>query len=91
MFSIDNQHIIASEPNKDLFTVDGRHVLSENQLLGGILYKIDGVMARNRDMVQFEAPRIVMVHQPGTDLPPMVPPGKVIILSTTDATTPIPY
>jgi len=91
MFSIDNQHIIASEPNKDSFTVDGRHVLSENQLLGSILYKIDGVMARQRDLVQFEAPMIVMAHQPGTDLPPMVPAGKVITLTTTNATTPIPY
>jgi uncharacterized surface protein with fasciclin (FAS1) repeats len=31
MFGLDNQHIVASEPSKDSFTVDGQKVLSENQ------------------------------------------------------------
>jgi len=91
LFSIDNQHIIAGEPNKDKFTVDGKRVLSENQLLGGILYKIDGVMVSDKDLVQFEAPKVVMVTQPGTDLPPRVPEGKIVTITTTDHTTPVPY
>jgi uncharacterized surface protein with fasciclin (FAS1) repeats len=93
MFSIDNQHVVASEPNKGSFTVDGRNVLSENQLLGGDLYKIDGVMVSDHDMAQFVAPQIIVVHAAGTDLPPATPPGQVITYTTTtrDATTPIPY
>jgi uncharacterized surface protein with fasciclin (FAS1) repeats len=91
MFSIDDQHLTASEPNKDHFKVDGKNVISENQLLGGELYRIDGVLASDRDMAQFVAPTVVMVHEQGSDLPPRVPAGKVVTLTTSDATTPIPY
>ncbi len=91
LFSIDNQHIVASEPNKDSFQVDGSTVISENQLLGSDLYKIDGVMVSDRDMAQFVAPEILVVHAAGSDLPPAVPPGKIVTVTTTDKTTPIPY
>jgi uncharacterized surface protein with fasciclin (FAS1) repeats len=91
MFSIDGQHIVAGEPEKDKFAVDGQNVISENQLMGGDIYKIDGVMASNRVMAQFVAPRILVVHASGTDLPPATPAGKIVTVTTTDATTPIPY
>lgn len=91
LFTIDGQHVVANEPEKDRFTVDGRNVTSENQLLGGDLYKIDGVMANGRDMAQFVAPQILVVHAAGTDLPPASPPGKVITVTKTYTTSPIPY
>jgi uncharacterized surface protein with fasciclin (FAS1) repeats len=95
MFSIDKQHVVGGQPAKDQFTVDGQKVLSENQLLGGELYEINGVLATDRDLVQFEAPIVVgstaMPHEPGTDLPPHVAAGKVVTITSTDATTPIPY
>ena len=91
MFSIDGQHVVGSEPNKNQFTVDGKNVLNENQLLGSELYELDGVLARERDIVQFEEPAILVVHEPGTDLPPRTPEGKIVTITTVDRTTPIPY
>lgn len=92
LFSVDNQHISAAEPTKEKFTVDGAKVLSENQLLGGEIYRIDEVLASERDLAQFVAPSVVVVHAPGTDLPPATPPGKIVTVTTTTAAThPIPY
>jgi hypothetical protein len=91
LFSVDNQHLVGGESSKDKFTVDGRNVISENQLLGGELYKIDGVIASDQDMAQFQPPQILVVHAQGTDLPPSVPEGKIVTVTTTDKTTPIPY
>lgn len=91
LFSIDNQHIVGAQPHKDNFTVENSKVLSEEQLLGGVLYKLNDVMLTQKDMVELQTPTVVLIHEPGTDLPPRVPPGRVVTVTTTDATTPIPH
>jgi len=87
LFAIDDEHIIASEPFKDQYEINGRKVISESQLLGGVLYRIDGVLATPRDMVQFTAPETIMVYSQGTSLPPRTPAG-VIVTHTTETVIP---
>ena len=79
LFSINDHHIIASEPYRGTYEVNGQAIVSENQLAGGVLYKVDGVLASQRDMAEFIAPKVVVA---GTDLPPRTPAGTVVTVTT---------
>lgn len=50
VFSIDQQHITVGRPYKGQVSVQGQLVTSEMQLLGGMLYKIDGVIAEPQEL-----------------------------------------
>lgn len=82
LFSINDDHLIVSQPTKDGFAVDGKNIVSENQLAGGVLYKVDGVIATPRQLVQFESPQVAVVRVPGSDLPPRVPAGTIVTITT---------
>jgi uncharacterized surface protein with fasciclin (FAS1) repeats len=87
LFSINNRHIVASEPNPDTYMVDGKTVASIHQLAGGELYEITGILATKQDLAKLETRPVVVVHEP----PPAPLPTKVEITTTTQATTPIPH
>ncbi len=59
MFSIDHRHISIAEPYKQHYTVDGNKVLTTNQLAGGIIYQIDGVIANDNEMLSFWNMKVV--------------------------------
>ncbi len=88
MFSINHQHLTAGEPYKDHYSINGSNILSESQLAGGILYRIDDVLVGGPDMVKLiESPTPVMVVKKGTTLPPRVPDGEIVTITTE---TPVP-
>ena len=88
LFSINNNHAIISEPQRDDYAIDGRNIVQTDQLLGGMLYEIDGVLASQRDLVQFSAPQVAVVNVTNTrilsanGLPPRVPQGNVVTITT---------
>ncbi len=45
VFSINKHHLHIAEARKGDYTVDGNNVVSQNQLVGNVLYVIDGVVA----------------------------------------------
>jgi uncharacterized surface protein with fasciclin (FAS1) repeats len=81
LFSINDYHVIASEPFKDNFTINGVEIKKENQLAGGILYSINGVLATPRELAVFSAPTVTVVHKAGSDLPPRVPAGTIVTIT----------
>ena len=81
MFTLGGEHITASEPYRDSFEIDGRKVLSQNQLLGSVLYRIDSIIATPKEMVQFTGREPVVVHAQGTDLPPRSPEGIIVTVT----------
>jgi uncharacterized surface protein with fasciclin (FAS1) repeats len=83
MFAIDHHHIVGSEPRRNSYAVDGNNVLSENQLMGSVLYRVDGIIATPREMAGFATSQNVMVYVPGTDLPPRVPAGSIVTITET--------
>ena len=89
MFSINDFHIVASEPFKGNYAIDGHPIQSENQLLGGDLYVVDHVLATKQEMAQLAsvAP-IAKMYVDDSGLPPRVPAGKVVTI--TDTTTVVP-
>ena len=82
LFTIDRKHITANNPSRDRYEVDGNMVLSESQLNGSILYRLNGVLATPREMVQFTVTPVTVVHAVGSDLPPRVPEGKIVTITT---------
>lgn len=53
MFSIDNRKIPVAELNKGDFQVDGHKVVETHQMVGSILYEIDGVNADKTELPAF--------------------------------------
>jgi uncharacterized surface protein with fasciclin (FAS1) repeats len=92
LFSLNNTHLIVSEPYKHNYTVDGKKIISQNQLLGAELYPVSGVLVSDRDLVQFTQPQISVVHvaRSGTDLPPRVADGTVVTITTETPVTVVP-
>ncbi len=93
LYSIDHQHITASEISPGTYTVEGCNVLSENQLLGGVLYKVNGVIADDKEMAKFEAPSSVTVISPPptnmSALPPRTPAGDIVSITRTGDGAPV--
>ncbi len=80
MFSIDNRHVIGSEPSRGSYAVDGEKVLSENQLFGSILYRVDGLIATPRELAVLTPAPVIRVSSTG--LPPRVPEGTVVSITS---------
>jgi uncharacterized surface protein with fasciclin (FAS1) repeats len=58
-FSIDKAHLRIHEPQKGRYTVDGHKVDSQNQLVGNVLYVIDGVIASNNELAELRKAPVV--------------------------------
>ena len=89
IFSIDHQHVIVSQPEKDHFTINGQNVLSETKFRSGnfqssMLYRIDGVLLTDHDLAKLQSSKTIVIHH--APLPP-----KVIVTHSSDETTPVPY
>ena len=54
LYSINGRFFNLGEPNKDNYTVDGNNIISENSFSGGILYKINGVIANPRELASVQ-------------------------------------
>lgn len=50
VFSIDREPLTLGEPFRGRLTVNGYRVLSQYQLAGGVIYRLDGVLANRREM-----------------------------------------
>ncbi len=80
MFAINKHHITGSQPYKNNYAIEGHKVLSESQLSGSVLYRLNGVIATPEEMSEFTTPVMAMVHVPGTNqlVPPRVPDGTIV-------------
>jgi len=61
VFSIDKTHLHLHEPQKGRYTVEGKKVLSQNQLVGSMLYIIDGVIADKDELADLREPPAPLV------------------------------
>ncbi len=80
MFAVNGYHVIGSKLYNNGYAINGHNVLSERQLSGGILYRVDGIIANEREIARFTTSPVFMVHAPGTDLPPRVPEGTIVTI-----------
>ncbi len=53
MFSIDKRQLIVGKPNRGNISVDGNDVISESQLVGSVLYKLNGVIINDNELGRF--------------------------------------
>lgn len=61
VYSINDRYINIAEPYKQHFTADGHEIETQNQLLGGVLYRIDGVIANESEMAEFRTMKEIPV------------------------------
>ncbi|MBV8939245.1 MAG: fasciclin domain-containing protein [Alphaproteobacteria bacterium] len=67
VYGINHRFISLGQPFHDRFAVDGHPVLMQTQLLGGMLYEIDGVIANAQELAPLRQPRIVAVMPATTE------------------------
>jgi len=54
VFSISRRFVNVGEPSQDDYTVDGNNIIYMSSFGGGILYKIDGVIAKPRELATLQ-------------------------------------
>ncbi len=54
VYSIDKRFVSIAEPNKGSYTVDGHNVVNADMIGGGLVYKIDGVIANPYELSAFQ-------------------------------------
>jgi uncharacterized surface protein with fasciclin (FAS1) repeats len=59
VYSIDNRFISIGEPSRNNYAIDGKNVVRTNDIRGGYIHTLDGVIANEREMAMFEQPRII--------------------------------
>jgi uncharacterized surface protein with fasciclin (FAS1) repeats len=67
VISINRYHIAIGEPSKNNFSADGKKIISQNQLMGSILYRIDGVLASDQQLAEFRTLKTVPVAATATE------------------------
>lgn len=78
VFSIDRHSIAIAEPYQNQYTADGQPILSQTQTAGGILYRLDGMIASPQEMAALWVPATQV--QSGTQVTDRVyysPSGRV--------------
>ena len=103
VFSIDQTHLHVFEPHKGRYTVEGKKIVSQNQLAGNMLYVIDGVIADKDELSDLESlpPQPIVFNVPTTKTeetvtreyrysPNGAPTGEIHGTTTTTVTRDVP-
>jgi len=104
IYSIDRRFITIAEPTNNSYIADGKEITSMNQLMGAMLYKINGVIASERELTSLQYPQYAyageqvttttrrVVSDPacvGADCPAMVQ-ETTTVRETTPVLVPVP-